>query len=82
VDLHPWDAEARLQKGLLAERAGELRAAADHLREAASRAPDDWRIWVALSRVALKGGNVTLAFKALTKARELNPRNPVLFSGA
>lgn len=81
ADLQPWAAEPRLQAGLVAELRGNLAEAGRRLEEAAERAPEDWRIWVARTRVDLKRGDVDAAFADVTRARELNPRNPVIFEG-
>jgi Flp pilus assembly protein TadD len=74
VALQPWAAEPRLQLGLVQEAAGDYSGAADTLRGAIDRAPDDWRIWFLLGRVEERSSRLEEARRAYARARELNPR--------
>jgi hypothetical protein len=81
IALQPWAAEPRLQLGLVQEGAGNLEQAAATLRGAAERAPDNWQIWFTLGRVEFEARDFAAARAALAKARETNPRSPVVRRG-
>jgi tetratricopeptide (TPR) repeat protein len=73
VALQPWAAEPRLQLGLVQEALGDYASAADTLRGAIDRAPDDWRIWFLLGRVEERSHRLPAARRAYARARALNP---------
>jgi tetratricopeptide (TPR) repeat protein len=73
VALQPWAAEPRLQLGLVQEALGDYSGAADTLRGAIDRAPDDWRIWFLLGRVEERSSRLPSARRAYARARALNP---------
>jgi hypothetical protein len=76
--LQPWAAEPRLQLALVEELNGDLQAANQDLGEAIERAPDNWQLWFVRARLKVKAGDVDGARRALSRARELNPRAPFL----
>ncbi len=78
IAIAPWDAEPRLQFGLVRELQGDLPAARQSLLEAAERAPDDWRIWFALRGVEAKANRIAAARAAIREALRDNPRSPFL----
>jgi hypothetical protein len=75
--LEPWAAEPRLTEALVAEANGDLDRARELLGEALERAPDDWELWIAVSRVEQKRGDDEAAGDAYERAHELNPRSPL-----
>jgi tetratricopeptide (TPR) repeat protein len=75
--LQPWAAEPRLQRALVEERAGNLPAARVQIGEAIDRAPEDWSLWYAASRIEFKAGDRAAYGAAYERARELNPRAPL-----
>ena len=79
--VQPWAAAPYVQLGLVEERRGDLAAANEALAEAASRAPDDWRVWLLIARVKGAGGDAAGSALAHEKARSLNPRSPLVTGG-
>lgn len=67
-----------LQRALVAEQAGDLRAAASAATAATQRTPADWRPWFVLARVEAARGASDRAVRAFREARRLNPRSPLL----
>ncbi len=67
-----------LQRALVAEQAGDLTAAAAAATEATRRTPQDWRPWFVVARIATAQGDHARAVSAFRRARELNPRSPLL----
>ena len=78
VALAPWSSEARVQLGLVQGLQGELLVAQQSLSEAASRAPHDWRVWFALSRIDRRAGYPDTARIHLERALRENPRSGFL----
>jgi hypothetical protein len=68
----PWSHEPLRLAGEAHLAAGELPAARRSLREAARRAPEEWRVWLDLALVS----NGADAGYAITRTRELNPLGP------
>lgn len=75
--LAPWSGVPHLQLALVRERDGDLRGARAAASEAAERDPDDWRVWLVVTRLAVNSGEVAAARVALRRARQLNPRSPL-----
>jgi hypothetical protein len=73
----PWSGAPDLQLALVMERDGDLRGARAAAAEAAERDPDDWRVWLAVTRLAVRSGDVGAARVALRHAKRLNPRSPL-----
>jgi len=69
----PWRSEPYLQRALLAESVGELRAARRDMMRAAERDSADWRIPLLLSRVEAQRGRPRAALRAFRQARERRP---------
>lgn len=78
IAVQPWAAAPRLQRALVDERSGQLKAALRSQAEALERAPEDWRLWVTGARLRTKDGDVRGAERALGQARKLNPRAQTL----
>jgi hypothetical protein len=77
VDLQPYAATPRLQRGLVLEEAHDYAAAESALKAAAAREPSNWRIWLVLSRVHAEAGHPAAAVAAYRRARSLNPGSPI-----
>jgi Tfp pilus assembly protein PilF len=77
IALQPWAAAPRLQLALVQETAGDPQAADTTIKEAISRAPDDWELWLARTRIALLSSDLREARAPFERARSLNPRDPV-----
>jgi Flp pilus assembly protein TadD len=75
VEAEPWSATPYVQRALLAESAGRLRAAAADLERATEREPTNWRPWLLLARVEAERGRVKVALRDFRKARSLRPRS-------
>ncbi len=73
VDTQPWASSPLVQRALVFERLREFGAAADDLRRAQTRAPQDWRIPLLLARVEARRGRARDALAAYRRARELRP---------
>jgi hypothetical protein len=78
--IQPWAASPYLQIALVREQAGELPEARAAIAEAIERDETDWRLWLVKSRLETKSGLIEQARESLARARELNPRSPLLTS--
>jgi tetratricopeptide (TPR) repeat protein len=76
IEAEPWASTPYVQRALVEEATGELRAAEVDLRRAIERAPLDWRPELLLARVEAKRGNVQAALTAYRAARRLRPHSP------
>ena len=76
--LQPWAASPQLQLALVRELAGDLPAARASIRRAIDRDASDWRLRLVSARLATKAGAIRDARAELRRARELNPRSPIL----
>jgi hypothetical protein len=76
IDAEPWGSTPYVQRALVEEATGELRAAQVDLRRAIERAPLDWRPELLLARVEAKRGDVQGALTAYRAARRLRPASP------
>ena len=75
VAVQPWAASPYVQRALLNERAGALRAAEVDLRRAQEREGTDWRHPLLLARVLAERGEAREAIEAFRRARELRPQS-------
>jgi hypothetical protein len=69
----PWAAAPYVQRGLLAETAGDLAAAERDVRRAAAKEPTNWRHPLLLARVLAEQDRLDAALVAYRKARSLRP---------
>lgn len=69
----PWAATPRLQRGLVAEAAGDLRAARSDVRQAMKREPENWRLPLVLARLEAELGRPGAAVRQFRRARRLRP---------
>ena len=76
IDAEPWGSTPYVQRALVEEATGELRAAQVDLRRAIERSRLDWRPRLLLARVEAKRGNVKGALSAYRAARRLRPASP------
>jgi len=74
----PWATSPYLQLALVSETAGSLPAAQRYLENALQRDSADWRLWLVAARLHVKQGNLAAAQNALSNARKLNPKSPLL----
>jgi hypothetical protein len=77
VAVAPWAATPRLQRGLVAEAAGDLGAARADMLDAAEREPENWRLPLLLARVEAELGRPSAALREFRRARRLRPRATV-----
>ena len=66
--IQPWAAGPRLQLALAQEESDPV-AAQRNLNEALERAPQDWRLWVVLTRMRANAGDRAGAIRALHRTR-------------
>jgi tetratricopeptide (TPR) repeat protein len=76
--IQPWAASPRLQLALVREELGDLGSARADIAAAVERDGSDWRLQLVTARLATKAGDIDAARRALARARELNPRSPLL----
>lgn len=76
-DLEPWAAEPRTQLALLYKRAGDPAAALEEMHEAISRAPRDFELYLLKAKLQIADGNSFGALDSVTRARQLNPLDPL-----
>jgi Flp pilus assembly protein TadD len=81
IEAEPWGSTPYVQRALVEEATGELRAAQVDLRRAIERSRLDWRPWLLLARVEAKRGNVERALTAYRTARRLRPASPFVRQG-
>lgn len=77
-DIEPWAATPYVQLALVEEQAGRLAPAERRIGEAIERNELDWRLWLVQARIQTKRGEIAAARRSLDRARELNPRSPLL----
>lgn len=75
--VQPYAATPRLQRGLILEEAGRYGPASVALHQAIDREPDNWRLWLILSRIEAEAVHPQAAVAAYRKARSLNPGSPI-----
>jgi O-antigen ligase len=78
VSAEPWAASPYVQRGLVLEAAGKLRAAAADLRTATRNEPTNFRQWALLARVQAERGHLAAALRDYNRARQLSLRGTVL----
>jgi O-antigen ligase/polysaccharide polymerase Wzy-like membrane protein/tetratricopeptide repeat protein len=78
--IQPWAASPYLQIALVREQAGQLPEAHAAVAAAIERDEADWRLWLVKARLETKSGQIEQARESLARARELNPRSPLLSS--
>ncbi len=71
--IQPYAATPRLQEALVLEREGDLDGAVDAAEKATARESTNWRVWVVLSRLEARRGDVQASIEAYRTARSLNP---------
>ncbi|MGZ4360284.1 MAG: O-antigen ligase family protein, partial [Gaiellaceae bacterium] len=79
--IEPWASSPRLQEALVHEAAGRLRPAQQEIQAAIRRDPDDWRLWLVATRIAVKRAQPVRANVALARVRALNPLLEVALTG-
>lgn len=75
--VEPFAAGPRLQRALVLEQLGRLGEAEAAALAAASREPDQWTVWVVLSRLQALRGKAHASLASYRKARALNPQSPI-----
>jgi O-antigen ligase/polysaccharide polymerase Wzy-like membrane protein len=75
--IEPAAATPRLQRALILEQLGEIRAASQSISQAEVREPTNWRIWLVASRIATELNEPKLALADYLRARSLNPTSPL-----
>jgi tetratricopeptide (TPR) repeat protein len=78
--IEPWAASPYLQIALVREQAAQLPEARTAIAQAIERDEVDWRLWLVKARLETKIGQIEQARESLARARELNPRSPLLSS--
>jgi hypothetical protein len=76
--VQPWASSPYLQLALVAEEQGELADARRWIGEALDRDSRDWQLWLTAARIETEAGDIKAGREALRRARELNPRSPVI----
>jgi len=79
--IEPWAASPYVQLGLIAEAQGDYPAAVARLSDAIDREDRNWQLFYLRSRVETEAGRDAAARADLERARELNPREPLLGDG-
>ena len=74
----PWASTPRLQLALVAELAGDARAARAAIEAAIDRDSQDWRLRVVAARIERSAGRPDEAEEHLRDARALNPRSRLI----
>jgi tetratricopeptide (TPR) repeat protein len=69
----PWASSPYLQRALVHELSGQLRAAAQDARRAAEREPFNYRPWLILARIEAEGGRTKAALAAYRQAKRRKP---------
>lgn len=73
VEAQPWAATPYVQRALVLEGQGALKAAAVDLRRAVEREPENWRQHLLLARVEAERGRLQAALDAYGQAQRLRP---------
>lgn len=77
-DFQPYAASPLLQHALLLEQQGNVADAVPLAREAASKEPTNWRIWLTLSRLEVADGQAIQSVISYERARSLNPLSTLI----
>jgi tetratricopeptide (TPR) repeat protein len=75
IQAEPWAASPYLQRGVLEEATGNLRAARTDVQRARVREPTNWRHPLVLARIEAEEGHVRAALADARAARRLRPRS-------
>ena len=75
--IQPYAATPDLQRALLLESQGRFAEGAAAARAATEEEPENWRLWLTLSRLEAEAGNAKAAVAAYREARDLNPRSVI-----
>ena len=78
--LEPWAATPYVQLALVDEAAGEVASARGAIGRALRRDDGDWRTWFIAARIERRLGDTAESERSLARAKELNPRSPLLRS--
>jgi O-antigen ligase len=70
----PWAASPYVQLALVDESRGDFMGAGRAIRNATSRSPGDWRLWLVRARIEDDLGNFASEAASRARARALNPR--------
>jgi Flp pilus assembly protein TadD len=76
--IQPWSSDPALQLALVQEAAGNYGAARRWTIRAIDRNRSNWFLWLTRARIETELGLVKPAARSLDRARELNPREPLL----
>lgn len=76
--IQPWAPTPYLQLALVYEQAGRFHPAHAAILKAIDHDPLDWRLWIVRVRLETKLGDIGSAIASLRRARELNPRSPLM----
>lgn len=76
-NVQPGAATPRLQQALILESVGDFDAAAAAATGATEKEPNNWRLWLVLSRIEAQRGRADAAVAAYRTARSLNPHAPI-----
>jgi hypothetical protein len=79
--LQPWSSAPRRQLALVYEADGRFDRAREEIDEAIERGSRDWRLHLLSARIRVEMGDVRGAEREIRRARELNPRSPLLQRG-
>lgn len=77
ADLQPYAATPLLQQALVLEVDGAYDPAVLAIRGAIDREPQNWRLWLVLSRLEAERGRGDASVSAFQKAKRLNPGSPL-----
>lgn len=81
VEAEPWAATPYVQRALVLEGQGRLKAAAVDLRRAVDREPENWRQQLLLARVETERGRLRAALDAYDRAQQLRPSSTFVGAG-
>jgi hypothetical protein len=76
--IQPWSSDPALQLALVQEAAGNYGAARRWTIRAIDRNRSNWFLWTIRARIETEMGLIKPASRSLDRARELNPREPLL----
>lgn len=81
TEAEPWAATPYVQRALVLEGQGRLKAAAVDLRRAVDREPENWRQQLLLARVETERGRLRAALDAYDRAQQLRPSSTFVGAG-
>lgn len=77
-----WAASPHLQTALVHEQDADYAEAEDAIHDALERTSNDWRLWLAASRIESRAGDEAAARASFERARELNPSSELVAQSA